>query len=70
MQHLRNMVAAEVETFLSMLATERKLSASTHNQVLSSSPGRPLYSTGMRLMERIRALATRAQARGVDRLAA
>lgn len=36
MQHPRDMGAAQVEAFLSMLATERKVSASTHNQALSA----------------------------------
>jgi hypothetical protein len=30
------MAAAEVETFLAMLANERRVSASTHNQALSA----------------------------------
>jgi integron integrase len=36
MQHPREMGAPEVEAFLSMLATERKVSSSTHNQALSA----------------------------------
>ena len=36
MRHPRDMGAPEVEAFLSMLATERKVSASTHNQALSA----------------------------------
>lgn len=36
MRHPRNMGAPEVEAFLSMLATERHVSASTHNQALSA----------------------------------
>jgi integron integrase len=36
MRHPREMGALEVEAFLTMLATERKLSASTHNQALSA----------------------------------
>jgi integron integrase len=36
MRHPRNMGAPEVEAFLSMLATVRKVSASTHNQALSA----------------------------------
>jgi len=36
MQHPREMGAAEVEAFLTMLATERQVSASTHNQALSA----------------------------------
>lgn len=36
MKHPREMGAAEVEAFLSMLATERRVSASTHNQALSA----------------------------------
>ena len=36
MRHPRDMGAAEVEAFLSMLANERKVSASTHNQALSA----------------------------------
>jgi len=36
MQHPRDMGAPDVEAFLSMLATERKVSASTHNQALSA----------------------------------
>lgn len=36
MQHPRDPGAAEVEAFLTMLATERHVSASTHNQALSS----------------------------------
>ena len=103
MRHPRDMGPREVEAFLIMLATERKVSASTHNQTLNSilfsyrevltiqlpwldNIGRPqqkrripsvmtrdevagllaqmqgetallarlLYSTGMRLMKRIR----------------
>ena len=36
MKHPRDMGAREVEAFLTMLATERKVSASTHNQALSA----------------------------------
>ena len=36
MQHPRNIEAQGVEAFLTMLATERKVSASTHNQALSA----------------------------------
>lgn len=36
MRHPREMGAAEVEAFLTMLATERHVSASTHNQALSA----------------------------------
>ena len=36
MQYPRDMGAREVEAFLSLLTTERKASASTHNQVLSA----------------------------------
>lgn len=36
MRHPRDMGAVEVEAFLTMLATERKVSASTHNQALSA----------------------------------
>lgn len=36
MKHPRSMGAPEIEAFLSMLATERKVSASTHNQALSA----------------------------------
>lgn len=36
MRHPRDMGASEVEAFLTHLATERKVSASTHNQALSS----------------------------------
>ena len=36
MTHPRGMGANEVEAFLSMLATERHASASTHNQALSA----------------------------------
>ena len=36
MQHPRDIGAPGVETFLTMLATERKGSASTHNQALSA----------------------------------
>ena len=36
MAHPREMGAPQVEAFLTMLATERKLSASTHNQALSA----------------------------------
>jgi Phage integrase, N-terminal SAM-like domain len=36
MRHPRDMGAAEVEAFLTMLATERHVSASTHHQALSS----------------------------------
>ena len=36
MRHPRDMGAAEVEAFLTMLATERHVSASTHNQALSA----------------------------------
>lgn len=36
MRHPRDMGAAEVETFLNMLANERRVSASTHNQALSA----------------------------------
>ena len=36
MIHPRDMGAKQVEAFLTMLASERKVSASTHNQVLSA----------------------------------
>ena len=36
MRHPREMGVADVEKFLSMLANERKVSASTHNQALSA----------------------------------
>src|SRR5687768_8490158 len=36
LKHPRDMGAPEVEAFLSMLATQRKVSASTHNQALSA----------------------------------
>jgi integron integrase len=36
MRHPRDMGGPEVEAFLSMLATERRVSASTHNQALSA----------------------------------
>jgi integrase len=36
LKHPRDMGAKEVEGFLTMLATERKVSASTHNQALSA----------------------------------
>ena len=36
MKHPRTLGAPEIEAFLSMLATERKVSASTHNQALSA----------------------------------
>lgn len=36
MTHPRKMGAKQVESFLTMLATERKVSASTHNQALSA----------------------------------
>lgn len=36
MRHPREMGALEVEAFLTMLAVERKVSASTHNQALSA----------------------------------
>lgn len=36
MRHPRDMGAAEVEAFLTMLANERHVSASTHNQALSA----------------------------------
>jgi site-specific recombinase XerD len=36
MRHPRDLGAAEVEAFLTMLATERQVSASTHNQALSA----------------------------------
>ena len=36
MRHPRDMGATEVEAFLNMLANERKVSASTHNQALSA----------------------------------
>lgn len=36
MRHPRNMGAAEVEAFLTTLSTQRRVSASTHNQALSA----------------------------------
>jgi site-specific recombinase XerD len=36
MHHPREMAGPETEAFLTMLATERKVSASTHNQALSA----------------------------------
>ena len=44
MRHPRDMGVAEVEAFLSMLANERKVSTSTHNQVLSALLARHLYA--------------------------
>lgn len=35
LRHPRDMGAAEIEAFLTMLATQRKVSPSTHNQALS-----------------------------------
>ena len=37
MRHPREMGSAEVEAFLNMLANERQISSSTHNQALSAS---------------------------------
>ena len=63
MKHPRTMGAPEIEAVLTMLATERKVSTSTHNQALSAllflyrevlKLARLLYGTGMRLMEGIR----------------
>ena len=34
MRHPREMAGPEIEAFLTMLATERKVSTSTHNQAL------------------------------------
>jgi site-specific recombinase XerD len=36
MRHTREMAGPEIEAFLTMLATERKVSASTHSQALSA----------------------------------
>jgi hypothetical protein len=36
MCHPREMAGLEIEAFLTMLATERKVAASTHNQALSA----------------------------------
>ncbi len=36
MRHPREMAGPEIEAFLTMLATERKVSTSTHNQALSA----------------------------------
>lgn len=36
LRHPRDMGKAEVEAFLTMIATERKVSSSTHNQALSA----------------------------------
>lgn len=36
LRHPREMGPSDVEAFLTMLATERKVSASTHNQALSA----------------------------------
>lgn len=36
MQHPRGMGSTEVEAFINMLANERQVSPSTHNQALSS----------------------------------
>jgi site-specific recombinase XerD len=36
MRHSREMAGSKIEAFLTMLATERKVSASTHNQALSA----------------------------------
>jgi Phage integrase, N-terminal SAM-like domain len=36
MRHPREMASPEIEAFLTMLATERKVSASTHSQALSA----------------------------------
>jgi hypothetical protein len=36
MRHPREMAGPEIEAFLTTLATERKVSASTHNQALSA----------------------------------
>ena len=46
MRHPRDMGASEVEAFLTHLATDRKVSASTHNQALNaifSLPGSSCY---------------------------
>jgi site-specific recombinase XerD len=36
LRHPRDMASAEVESFLTMLATQRRVSSSTHNQALSA----------------------------------
>lgn len=36
LKHPRDMGAAEVQSFLTMLATQRRVSSSTHNQALSA----------------------------------
>ncbi len=36
MRHPRDMAAGDVEAYLAMLANERRVSASTHNQALSA----------------------------------
>lgn len=36
LRHLRDMGRAEIEAFLTMLAAERRVAASTHNQALSA----------------------------------
>lgn len=38
MRHPRDMGAADVQAFLTMLASERHVSSSTHNQALSALP--------------------------------
>jgi hypothetical protein len=49
-QHPKDLGAAEVEAFLSHLAVERKVSASTQNQTKSAL----LYGPGLRLLEGLR----------------
>ena len=51
LRHPRDMAMLEIQAFLAMLANERHVAASTHNQALLA---RLLYGTGMRLMEGLR----------------
>ena len=43
MTHPRDMGAKQVEAFLTMLATERKVAASTHNQALLCRRNQPVF---------------------------
>jgi hypothetical protein len=59
MRHPRDMGVAEVEAFLPMMVSERKASASTHNQALSALLF--LCGTGMRGFSVIRRLIRQAK---------
>ena len=50
MRHPKNMGSAEVEAFLTMLATQRQVSPSTHRQALNALPLRQLKQACVQIL--------------------